>query len=99
MMMKSEGVVHNGFVLRMSVPASGDMAAVGPEMAVKLAQQLGIGGAAAAGVGTVIADLARQVCPGGAADVSFEFHKSDMELTIEARQDGRSSETRIPLNA
>lgn len=97
-MNESEGVVQNGFVLRMSLPASGEMAGVGPEMAVKLAEQLGIAGAAAAGVGAAIAALAHTVCPGGGADVSFEFHKSDTELQIEARQDGRSSATRIPLN-
>jgi hypothetical protein len=97
-MTNSEGVVKNGFVLRMSVPASGVMADVGAEMAVKLAEQLGAAGAAAR-VGAAITDLARTVCPGGGDEVSFEFHKSDTELTIEARQDGRSSETRIPLNA
>ena len=98
-MTNSEGVVKNGFVLRMSVPASGDMAAIGSEMAVKLAEQLGVAAAAAATVGAAIADLARDVCPGGADDVSFEFHKSDTELKIEARQDGRHSQTRIPLTA
>ncbi len=91
--------MKNGFVLRMSVPASGDMTEVGAEMAVKLAEQLGAAGAAAAGVGAAITDLARTVSPGGGDDVSFEFHKTDTELTIEARQDGRSSETRIPLTA
>lgn len=91
--------MKNGFVLRMSVPASGDMSKVGAEMAVKLAEQLGAAGGAAASVGAAISDLARTVCPGGGHDVSFEFHKSDTELTIEARQDGRSSETRIPLTA
>ena len=91
--------MKNGFVLRLSLPASGDMAAVGPEMAVKLAEQLGIGTSGAATVGSAITDLARQVCPGGSEDVSFEFHKSDTELKIEARQNGRSSHTRIPLTA
>lgn len=98
-MTNSEGVVKNGFVLRMSMPASGEMAAIGSEMAVKLAQQLGIATNAAASVGSAITDLAREVCPGGADDVSFEFHKTDTELKIEARQDGRHSQTRIPLTA
>ena len=96
-MTNSEGVVKNGFVLRMSLPASGDLTGIGAEMAVKLAEQLGAAGAAR--VGAAITDLARTVCPEGGNDVSFEFHKSDTELTIEARQDGRSSETRIPLTA
>jgi hypothetical protein len=96
-MTNSEGVVKNGFVLRMSVPASGDMTGVGADMAVKLAEQLGV--TAAAGVGAAISELARTVSPEGGDDVSFEFRKSDTELTIEARQDSRSSETRIPLTA
>ena len=98
-MMNPEGVVQNGFVLRMSVPASGDMAAVGPEMAVKLAEQLGIPPAAAAKVGAAISELARTVCPSGRDDVAFEFHKSDTELTIAARHDGRETATRVPLTA
>lgn len=89
--------MQNGFVLRMSLPASGEMAGVGAEMAVKLAEQLGIGGAGAADVGAAIARLTADVCPDGGADVAFEFHKSDTELTIEARQDARSSAARIPL--
>lgn len=89
--------MKNGFVLRMSVPASGDMTGVGAEMAVKLAEQLGA--ASSAGVAAAITELARTVSPGGGEDVSFEFRKSDTELTIEARQDSRSSETRIPLTA
>lgn len=97
MMSNSEGVVKNGFVLRMSLPASGEMTEVGAEMAVKLAEQLGAAGAAS--LAAAITGLARTVCPGGGDDVSFEFHKTDTELTIEARQDGRSSETRIPLTA
>lgn len=91
--------MKNGFVLRMSVPASGDMTGIGAEMAVKLAEQLGAAGPDAAGVATAITDLARTVSAEGGHDVSFEFHKSDTELTIEARQNGRSSETRIPLTA
>lgn len=98
-MMKPEGVVQNGFVLRISLPASGEMAVVGPELGVKLAEQLGVPPAAAARVGATITELARTVCPSGSDDVAFEFHKSDTELTIAARHDGRVTETRIPLTA
>ena len=96
-MTNSEGVVKNGFVLRMSVPASGEMTGVGAEMAVKLAEQLGA--ASSSDVAAAISELARTVSPAGGDEVSFEFRKSDTELTIEARQDSRSSETRIPLTA
>lgn len=98
-MANSEGVVKNGFVLRMSVPASGELASVGAEMAVKLAEQIGVGSGRVASVAAAITDLALEVSPGGSEDVSFEFHKSDTELTIEARQNGRASATRITLTA
>lgn len=93
------GAVQNGLVLRLSVPASGDMAVVGPEMAVKLAEQLGIAPSHAGGVGDTLSRLAREVGDSTGADVSFEFHKSGAELKIEARQGSRTSEARVPLSA
>ena len=98
-MTNSAGAVRNGLVLRLSIPASGDIAAVGLELAVKLAEQLGLGAPQAARVGDAVAALARQVDPSGAADLSFEFHKVNGELKIEARQGSRASETRVPLGA
>ena len=97
--MKSAGGVQNGFVLRLSVPASGDLAAVGQEMAVKLAEQLGIAPPHASRVGDAIRELAGRVDPSGDHDVSFEFQKLEAELTIEARQGDRTAETRVPLSA
>ena len=98
-MTNSAGAVQNGLVLRLSVPASGEMAAVGPAMATRLATQLGVTAADAATVGGVIADLSKQVGPSGAADVEFEFHKLNAELKILARQEDRSAEARVALSA
>jgi hypothetical protein len=96
-MTNSGGAVQNGLVLRLSVPASGEMTVVGPEMAVKLAEQVGLERANCGKVGTALAELIRRLDPGGQGDVAFEFHKSDTELTIQARQDDRSAEIRVPL--
>ena len=95
--MESSGAVQNGLVLRLSVPASGEMSVVGPEMAVKLAAQVGCDKAHSAQVGAACSDLIRRLDPTGLADVALEFHKSDSELTIQARQDDRSAEIRVPL--
>jgi hypothetical protein len=97
-MTNSAGAVHNGLVLRLSVPASGDLASVGPELATRLAEQLGIADAKAGDVGAAISDLAKSVAPSGTNDVQFEFHKVDLQLKIVASHDGRKAETRIPLH-
>ena len=47
-MTETAGAVQNGFVLRMSVPASGELGALGPELGAKLAEQLGVAPAGAA---------------------------------------------------
>jgi hypothetical protein len=98
-MTNSAGAVQNGLVLRLSTPASGAMADIGPELATRLAQQLGVTASDAKKVGAAITELSRTVDPAGAADVEFEFHKLVAELKIVARQDGRTAETRVALNA
>ena len=98
-MTNSAGVVHDGLVLRLSFPASGDIFAVGPEMAVKLAEQLGLDSKQAERTGQVVAELTRQVNPSGTSDVAFEFHKTGTELTIQARHGSQTSEARVPLGA
>ena len=98
-MTNSAGAVQNGLVLRLSLPATGDMAAVGPELATRLAQQLGLTAAHAAPVGAAVTELSRTVDPSGTANVDFEFYKVGAELQIMARHDSRAAEKRIPLNA
>jgi hypothetical protein len=96
-MTNTTGVVHDGLVLRLSLPASGDMYVVGPEMAVKLAQQLGLDTVQAERAGQVVTELTRQVDPSGASDVAVEFHKAGAELKITARHGTQTSEARVPL--
>ena len=96
-MTNTTGAVHDGLVLRLSLPASGDMYVVGPEMAVKLAQQLGLDTVQAARAGQVVTELTRQVDPSGASDVAVEFHKAGAELKITARHGTQTSEARVPL--
>jgi hypothetical protein len=96
-MTNSTGVVHDGLVLRLSFPASGDIFVVGPEMAVKLAEQLGLDAGQAERTGQVVTELTRQVDPAGTSDVAFEFHKTGAELKIQARRGSQTSEARVPL--
>lgn len=98
-MTETAGTVHNGLVLRMSVPAAGEIGALGPELAVKLAEQMGVTGPAADRVGEAIGALTRDIDPAGSADVAFEFHKEGTTLRVEARQGDKTRTATIPLGA
>ena len=95
-MTETAGAVQNGFVLRISVPASGEIGALGPELGTKLAEQLGLVPARAAKVGEAMAELARGL--EAAPDISFEFHKDGAELRIEARQGDTSRRANVALS-
>lgn len=95
-MSNSAGAVRNGLVLRLSVPAAGDLRAIAGEIAAKLAEQLSVT-TPAGGLGEALDDLARRVEPATGDDVAFEFFKFDRELKIEARCSGRASHARVPL--
>ena len=82
-------------VLRLSVPAQGDLAAVAGELAAKVAEFLG---AEAGSIGATLDGLTSRVAASG-EDVLFEFRHIDRELVIRARCNGRSSEVRHPLPA
>jgi hypothetical protein len=97
-MTNSAGAVQNGLVLRLSVPTSGEMSNLGPELATRLAEQLGVR-ARATGVAAAITELCEKVTASTANDVEFEFHKRDAELKIVARCEQRTAETRIALSA
>lgn len=96
-MTDSAGAVQNGFVLRISVPASGELGALVPELGAKLAEQLGLAPGRAAKVGDAIAELARGLQ--SARNISFEFHKDGAELRIEARQGDSSRSATVALSA
>lgn len=97
-MSQPAGAVQNGLVMRLSVPASGAMSDVGPALATRLAEQLGVPSDAAARAGASVADLVAAL-PVPGDDVELEFHKLPAELKIVARQAGRTSEARVPLGS
>jgi riboflavin kinase/FMN adenylyltransferase len=97
-MTNSAGVVQNGLVLRMSVPVSGEMASLGPELASRLAEQLGLPAGAAGSVGQAITDLSAEVGQ-SEADVEFEFLKREAMLEIVARSDGSTATRQVALHA
>ncbi len=96
-MTETAGAVQNGFVLRISVPASGQLGALGPELGAKLAEQMGLAPARAAKVGEAMAELAAGLET--APDISFEFRKDGAELCIEARQGDTSRSATVALSA
>jgi hypothetical protein len=98
-MTETAGTVQNGFVLRMSVPATGELGELGPRLGVKLAEQLGVTGPAASQVGEAITELTRAIDPSGTKDVSFEFHKQGAELRIDARLGDAARTTTVALSA
>ena len=98
-MTNSAGAVQNGLVLRMSVPVSGALAHLSAELAIRTGEQLGVSAPHAEKIAGAIADLATRVGVNGTDNIEFELHKLESSLKIVARHDGRSAETRIPLNA
>lgn len=98
-MSQSAGAVRNGLVLRFSLPASGELRAIANELAAKVGDQLGVRAQGEGGLAAAFEELVGRVQPAAEGNLAFEFHKVDRELKIEARFDGRASETRIPLPA
>ena len=94
-MTETTGAVQNGFVLRMSVPATGELGALGPELGAKLAEQLGLAPPLTATVGEAMTGLAKGLDDTG--HISFEFHKDADELHIDARQGETSRRATVPL--
>jgi hypothetical protein len=81
----------------MSVPAQGDLRAIVPDVAAKIAEFLGQNAEPAA-LKAAIDSVARQVAPTGAdTEITFEFRQADADLVIEAHCGGRTSEVRCPL--
>ena len=96
-MTETTGAVHNGFVLRLSVPATGELSALGPELGAKLAEQLGVAPPVAATVGEAMTALAKGFDT--ARDISFEFHKDGPELHVDASQGETKRRATVPLTA
>jgi hypothetical protein len=87
-------------VLRVSVPTGDAYHTIAKELAAKVAAYVGDpdpdGKAAVAAIDEVMS----RVLPDGGrhdAEVEFEFRRTDEELLIQARCDGRSADSRRPL--
>jgi hypothetical protein len=86
-------------VLRLSVPADGELPTVAADVAVKIAEHLGRSPAEAKAATDTIQALMADVAPNGRGgdDITFEFHRVDDQLRIEARCAGRTAQARHPL--
>jgi hypothetical protein len=87
-------------VLRLSVPANGDLRTIAADIAPRVAEYLGDTAVDAASVSSALEAAASHVAPkGSAADIEFEFRQGDDELFIGVRCGSRTSEVRRPLPA
>ena len=87
-------------VLRLSVPAGGELRAVAIDIATRVAEFLRDRAPDAASVGAAVEGVASRVAPSaGDADITFDFREVNGELVIEAHCGSRSSEVRCPLPA
>ena len=85
-------------LMRISVPAEGGLRELAGVLAAKIAEFLSTGKTDAESIASAVDALAGTVAPAGAAgDITFEFQAAKGELVVQARCDGRSSETRHRL--
>ena len=80
-------------VLRLSLPSGDGFRALAVDVAAKVAEYVGCAPPDTTKVAAILESLAAEVTPnGGTEDITFEFHKVDEELRIEAACSGRKSE-------
>jgi hypothetical protein len=85
-------------VLRLSVPSADEFRAIAAEVAPRIAEYVGTPPAEAKATGGTIHTLASAVAGrDGDGDITFEFHRVDGELRIDAQCAGRTSRARHPL--
>jgi hypothetical protein len=89
-----------GLVLRLSVPAAGDLRSVATDVATRVAAYLGERAPDGAAVAAALDAVAARVAPASKdAEITFDFRAVNSELLIEAHCGARSSEVRCPLPA
>ena len=87
-------------MLRLSVPAGGDLRSVATDVATRVAAYLGDRAPDSQAVAAALDAVASNVAPrAGEADITFDFRGVGGELVIEAQCGSRSSEVRCPLPA
>ena len=87
-------------LLRLSVPAGGDLKVVAVDIAKRVAEYLREGVPDIMGLRVAVEGVASKVAPAASdAEITFDFREVNGELQIEARCGSRSSEVRCPLPA
>jgi hypothetical protein len=86
-------------VLRVSIPAGAPYHTIAKELAAKVAAYVGDPDPDGKAAAAALEELASRVAPadGHGADVVFEFRRTDEELLIKARCNGKSADSRRPL--
>jgi hypothetical protein len=99
-MPQSSDRAPDGLVLRLSVPAAGDLRAVATDVASRVAAYLGDRAPQGAAVAAALDAVAARVGPAASdAEITFDFRAMNGQLLIEAHCGSRSSEVRCPLPA
>ena len=99
-MSERSGSVRNAFALRLSVPATGELRGIAPELAARIAEHFGVRAEGTPSMTSMLEELAASVDPGGqGAEIEFDFRHSGRELVIAARSGTQTSEARYPLPA
>ena len=89
-----------GLVLRLSVPAGGDLRSVATDIATRVAAYLGERAPDGAAIAAALDGVASRVAPAATdAEITFDFRGVNGGLVIEAHCGSRSSEVRCPLPA
>ena len=87
-------------LLRLSVPAGGDLRSVAVDVAKRVAEYLRDRAPDSPSVATAVEGVASRVAPAATdGDITFDFRELNGELQIEAHCGTRSSEVRCPLPA
>jgi hypothetical protein len=90
----------DGSLLRLSVPAKGELHAVAVDIAKRVAEYLREGAPDVMRLKVAIEGVASKVAPAANdAEIIFDFREVNGELQIEAHCGSRSSEVRCPLPA
>jgi len=99
-MPQSSDWAPGGMVLRLSVPAGGDLRSVATDIATRVAAYLGERAPDGAAIAAALDGVASRVAPAATdAEITFDFRGVNGELVIEAHCGSRSSEVRCPLPA
>jgi hypothetical protein len=85
-------------LLRLSVPTAGELRAVAPEVATKVAEYCGASAPDAETLGAAL-ERAVSALAGGPGPVDLVFRRSGRDLVVEARANGQTSEVRHALPA